>query len=67
VRQLTITVLAAACAICGVVLAVSEAGPLMVAQLRLFTFLGATLFFFAFVLAARALATVFRHAGAPPP
>lgn len=59
-RQLTVTLIAAACAICGVVLVVADTGPMMLPQLRLFTFLGATLFFFAFVLAARALARAFR-------
>nr|WP_240977334.1 AarF/ABC1/UbiB kinase family protein [Knoellia sp. DB2414S] len=59
-RQLTITLIAAACAICGVVLVVADTGPMMLPNLRLFTFVGATLFFFAFVLAARALARVFR-------
>lgn len=60
VRQLTITLLATACAICGVLLVVSETGPMMTADLRLYAFIGATLFFFAFVLGARALARVFR-------
>ncbi len=34
---------------------------MMLPALRLYTFLGAALFFFAFVLAARALVLVFRH------
>lgn len=59
-RQLTVTLIATACAVCGVLLVVADSGPMMLPQLRLFTFLGATLFFFAFVLAARALARVFR-------
>ncbi|KGN32501.1 ABC transporter [Knoellia sinensis KCTC 19936] len=60
IRQLVITVLASACAICGVVLFVADRGPLLVGEVRLFAFLGGTLFFFAFVLAARALVRVFR-------
>jgi len=60
IHQLTVTLLAGALAICGVILVVLT-GPMMLPALRLYTFLGATLFFFAFVLAARALALVFRH------
>lgn len=61
VQQLTTTLLAAACAIGGIVLLVADTGPLMLPTLRLYTFLGATLFFFGFVLAARALVLVFRR------
>lgn len=61
VQQLTMTILAAACAVCGILLVTSQSGPFMLPQLRLYTFLGATLFFFAFVLAARSLVLVFRH------
>lgn len=42
-------------------LVTSEVGPLLAPDLRLYTLLGATLFLFAFVLAARALVLVFRH------
>ncbi len=38
----------------------------MLPQLRLYTVLGATLFFFAFVLAARSLVLVFRHTATQP-
>ncbi len=65
-QQLTMTILAAACAVCGILLVTSESGPLMLPQLRLYTFLGATLFFFAFVLAARSLVLVFRHTATQP-
>jgi ubiquinone biosynthesis protein len=61
VQQLTTTLLAAACAIGGIVLLVADTGPFMLPTVRLYTFLGATLFFFGFVLAARALALVFRR------
>ncbi|HYQ33957.1 MAG TPA: hypothetical protein VEQ83_12140, partial [Lapillicoccus sp.] len=46
VQQLTTTLLAAACAIGGIVLLVSDTGPYMLPTRRLYTFLGATLFFF---------------------
>lgn len=61
IQQLTVTLLAGALAVCGVILIVNETGPMMLPALRLYTFLGAALFFFAFVLAARALVLVFRH------
>ena len=61
VQQLTTTVLAAACALGGIILLVSDTGPYMLPTVRLYAFLGATLFFFGFVLAARALALVFRR------
>ncbi len=61
VQQLTTTLLAAACALGGIVLLVADTGPFMLPTLRLYTFLGATLFFFGFVLAARALVLVFRR------
>jgi ubiquinone biosynthesis protein len=63
VQQLTTTVLAAACALGGIILLVSDTGPYMLPTVRLYAFLGATLFFFGFVLAARALALVFRRSG----
>lgn len=59
-RQLITTLLASACAICGVLLVVADTGPMLVGSVPLYSFLGGTLFFFAFVLAARALARVFR-------
>ena len=55
------TMLAAACALAGIILLVADTGPFMLPTLRLYAFLGATLFFFGFVLAARALALVFRR------
>ncbi len=61
VQQLTMTLLAAACAVGGILLLVSDTGPYMLPTVRLYTFLGATLFFFGFVLAARALVLVFRR------
>jgi ubiquinone biosynthesis protein len=61
VQQLTMSALAAACAIAGVLLAVSDAGPDLTPDLPLYPVLGATLFLFAFVLAARTLVLVFRH------
>jgi ubiquinone biosynthesis protein len=53
----------AACAIGGIVLLVSDTGPYMLPTRRLYTFLGATLFFFGCVLAARALVLVLRRTG----
>ncbi|HEY6742777.1 MAG TPA: AarF/UbiB family protein [Lapillicoccus sp.] len=61
VQQLTLTLLAAACALGGIVLITADTGPFMLPTLRLYAFLGATLFFFGFVLAARALVLVFRR------
>jgi ubiquinone biosynthesis protein len=61
VQQVTMTILASACAISGILLVTSEAGPLMLPQLRLYTFFGATLFFFGFVLGARSLVLIFRR------
>ncbi|HLS45827.1 MAG TPA: AarF/UbiB family protein [Ornithinicoccus sp.] len=65
VQQLTMAALAATCAIAGVLLAVSDAGPDVAPQLPLYPLLGATLFLFAFVLAARTLVLVFRHTVLP--
>lgn len=65
VQQLTVTVLAAACAIAGIMLVVADTGPMVGPDLPLFVLLGATLFLFAFVLAARALVLVFRHTALP--
>lgn len=65
VQQLTMTVLAAACAIAGIMLVVADTGPLVAEGILLYPLLGATLFLFAFVLAARALVLVFRHTALP--
>ena len=65
VQQLTMTLLAADCAIAGIMLIVSDAGPTLAPDLALYPLLGATLFLFAFVLAARALVLVFRHTVLP--
>lgn len=65
VQQLTMTLLAAACAIAGIMLVVADAGPRLSPELQLYPLLGATLFLFAFVLAARALVLVFRHTVLP--
>jgi ubiquinone biosynthesis protein len=61
VQQLTMTLLAAACAIGGIVLLTADTGPFMLPTVPLYAFLGATLLFFGFVLAARALVLVFRR------
>ena len=61
VQQVTMTALAAACALCGILLVITDSGPLVGPGLPLYVLLGATLFLFAFVLAARALVLVFRH------
>ncbi|WP_068398649.1 ABC1 kinase family protein [Kribbia dieselivorans] len=60
VHHLVITTLAAVLAICGVVLMVADGGPALTPTLGLLPVLGSTLFLFAFVLGARALALVFR-------
>lgn len=61
VQQLVMTGLALACAVCGVLMVVSDAGPQVGQVMRLYPLLGSTLFLFAFVLGARVLALVFRH------
>lgn len=61
VQQLTMTMLAAACALGGIILVVSDTGPMMLPYLPVYTFVGFTLLLFAFVLAARALVLIFRH------
>lgn len=62
IQQLTVTLLAAAAALCGILLlVVAGGGPDLGAGLQIYPILGATLFLFAFVLAARALALAFRH------
>jgi ubiquinone biosynthesis protein len=65
-QQLVVAVLAAACALGGVLMVTSEAGPMMTTTLPLYTFLGFVLLLFAFVLGARAVVLVFRHATEPP-
>lgn len=63
VSQLVMTLLAGAAAICAILLVLAEDGPMLSAGVRLLPVLGITLFLFAFVLAARALALAFRHTG----
>ncbi len=63
VSQLVMTLLAGAAAVCAVLLVLAEGGPLLAEGVRLLPVLGITLFLFAFVLAARALALAFRHTG----
>ncbi|MCK0112895.1 AarF/UbiB family protein [Ornithinimicrobium sp. F0845] len=65
VQQLTMTLLAGACAIAGIMLVVSDTGPALAPDLLLYPLLGATLFLFGFVLAARALVLVFRRTALP--
>lgn len=60
VQQLVVTMLAATTAICGILLALAQQGPMMAADLRLTTFLGLVLLLFAFVLGCRAVVLVFR-------
>ncbi|MEJ7832503.1 MAG: AarF/UbiB family protein [Nocardioides sp.] len=59
VQQAVVAGLAAALALCGVILIVADDGPLMTAGLRAYTFVGFTLLLFGFVLGARALALTF--------
>ena len=61
VHHVVITALAAVLAVCGVLLLVDGGGHAITPALRVNTLLGATLFLFAFVLAARSLALVFRR------
>ncbi len=61
VHQLVLAVLAAALAICGVLLLVAPGGPVLLAALSLFQLLGAMLLLFAFTLGARVLVLVFRQ------
>ncbi len=62
VQQLTVTLLAAAAAIGGILLVLAaDRGPEVSEGVALYPLLGATLFLFAFVLAARALAVAFTH------
>ncbi|WP_324649514.1 ABC1 kinase family protein [Georgenia sp. H159] len=63
VSQLVMTLLAGAAAVCAVLLVLADGGPLLAEGVRLLPVLGVTLFLFAFVLAARALALAFRHTG----
>lgn len=63
VQQLTVTLLASAAAVGGVLLITARGGPEAVPGIGVFPLLGATLFLVGFVLAARALAVAFRHDG----
>ncbi|HSP60502.1 MAG TPA: AarF/UbiB family protein [Ornithinimicrobium sp.] len=60
VNHLVITALASVLALSGVLLLVADGGPALTATINLNPLLGGTLFLFAFVLAARSLARVFR-------
>lgn len=60
-QQVTVVLLAAAAAIAGVVLITADGGPEAMPGVGWFPVLGATLFLFAFVLAARSLAVAFQH------
>ncbi len=60
IQQLVVAGLAAAVALCGVILIVADVGPPMAPGLRAYTFVGFTLLLFGFVLGARALALTFR-------
>lgn len=60
VQQLVITLLAATTAICGVLLALAQQGPVIGGTLRLTTYLGLVVLLFAFVLGCRAVVLVFR-------
>lgn len=60
VQQLVVAGLAAALALCGVLLVIADVGPHMTPGLRTYTFVGFTLLLFGFVLGARALALAFR-------
>lgn len=63
VSQLVMTLLAGAAAVCAILLVLADGGPMLADGVRLLPVLGVTLFLFAFVLAARALALAFRHTG----
>lgn len=65
VHHIVITWLASVLAVCGVVLFVAGGGPRLSPDLTLHPVLGATLFLFAFVLAARSVALVFRGPRSP--
>ncbi|MFK5646762.1 ABC1 kinase family protein [Ornithinimicrobium sp. LYQ121] len=60
VHHLVTTALASVLAVCGVLLLVADPGPALTPSIDLNPVLGGTLFLFAFVLASRALAAVFR-------
>lgn len=61
VHQVVMTLIAAACALGGIVLVVADAGPMMTTTVRLYAFIGFTLLFFGFILAARVLVLVFHQ------
>lgn len=67
VQQLVVAMLAAALTVGGIILAVSDVGPIMTAGLSLFTYLGFVLLLFAFVLGSRALVLVFRQTAGTAP
>ncbi|WP_018155617.1 ABC1 kinase family protein [Demetria terragena] len=60
VQQLVITLLTATTALCGVLLALAQQGPVIGGTLRLTTYLGLVLLLFAFVLGCRAVVLIFR-------
>src|SRR5699024_7512298 len=64
VSQIVMTLLAGAAAVCAILLVLADDGPMVTDGVRLLPILGITLFLFAFVLAARALAVAFRHTAA---
>lgn len=61
-QQVIVSLLATELAIGGILLIIAGTGPFLAQGLRLYTFIGAVLLLFAFVLGARALILVFRHA-----
>ena len=61
VQQVTMTVLAAAATLSAVLLILATGGPELGSGVRLFPLLGATIFLFGFVLAARVLALAFQR------
>jgi ubiquinone biosynthesis protein len=61
VQQVTMTVLAAAATLSAVLLMLAGGGPELGAGVRVFPLLGATIFLFGFVLAARVLALAFQR------
>jgi ubiquinone biosynthesis protein len=63
VQQVTMTVLAAAATLSAVLLILAPGGPELGPGVRVFPLLGATIFLFGFVLAARVLALAFQRRG----
>lgn len=64
-HRFVMSVLAAACGICGTLMILSTGGPQMLPQLPLFSFLGVLLLFVAFVLACRLLILIFQPVRSP--